>query len=69
MLYTKSVFLSAELSSNNKEENKVNTAILRGTLKLEGYVFQEILGVYNGSEEVSFMIEAKNDKVIDKLKK
>ena len=69
MLYTKSVFLSAELSSNNKEENKVNTAILRGTLKLEGYTFQEILGVYKGSSEVSFMIEAINDKVIEKLKK
>ena len=66
---TKSVFISAELSTKTNEENKVNTAILRGTLKIEGYVFQEIIGVYKGSEEVSFMVEAKNDEVIDKLKK
>ena len=68
-LYEKSVFISAELSSNNKEENKLNTPFLRGTLKLEGYTFQEIIGVYKGSSEVSFMIEAKNNEVIDKLSK
>lgn len=75
MLYTKSVFISAELSSKNKAENKERTAFLRATLKLDGYVFQEIIGVsrqsrtYKGSEEVSFMIEAKNSSVIDKLSK
>ena len=48
--------ISAELSTASDAENIARTETLRRNLKLFGYKFKEVLGVYKNSREVSFVV-------------
>lgn len=48
--------ISAELSTASDAENIARTETLRLNLKLSGYKFKEVLGIYKNSREVSFVV-------------
>lgn len=58
------VIISAELSTNSKYWNRVNTDDLRMRLKMgslgKSYQFIEAKGVYKGTKEKSFIVKVEN---------
>ena len=62
------VFISAENSSDTVQTNRAMTERLKDNLMQMGLEFQEMIGVYKGLLERSFMVIPKRDLEIDGLK-
>ena len=62
------IILSAELSSNNKEENLRRTRLLGDILKDLKLSHSPSTGVYNGVSENSYVAIVKNQEEINTLK-
>lgn len=60
--------LSAELHTNKKEVNEANTAQLKADLVTLGLPFEENIGVYKNSSEVSFVVVADSLEHIETLR-
>ena len=57
------VFISAELSTLNSTENNLRTKAMKGIFESRGYHFVEVLGVYKGICENSFMVSIGDENL------
>jgi len=62
VVFPKFCILSAELSINDSKINAANTGLLHKELIELGLSFQAVVGRYNGSNEVSFLVITDNAK-------
>lgn len=53
----KKVIMSAERSNLDEHENDNRTRFLLGWLHCKGYSFKKVVGSYEGSQEISFLID------------
>lgn len=63
--YTDLIIMSAELSTLSKEENAKRTKQLDHMLTVQGITHSKVLGMYNGSQETSFMVLITSSDVRD----
>lgn len=61
-VFPEMIFLSAELTTNTKDENNKATASLKRYLKDNDRTFGEYLGCYKGSLETSFGVLVSTDE-------